>query len=70
MHDFENNNWIVLDPLRNIHELYPNLTVMITLLNLNYIWITPAELYLKGTFVKTSFMFVTMLTLPAPSILK
>ena len=34
MQDLENNNWIKLDPLRGICEIYPNLTVM-TLLNLN-----------------------------------
>ena len=32
MQDLENNNWITLDPIRNIYETYANLTVM-TLLN-------------------------------------
>ena len=55
-----------------------------TLLNLNhFLIITQAELCLKGTFVKTSFMFVTifldiyeilgeknLLTRPVQSILK
>ena len=35
MQDLENNNSINLDPLRNIYEIYANLTV-ITLLNLNH----------------------------------
>ena len=82
MQDFENNNWIILDPWENIYEIYANLTVM-TLLNLNLFWTTRAELCLKGTFVKASFMFATifldisenpkrktLLTLPVPSILK
>ena len=34
MQDLENNDWIMLDPLGSIYEIYPNLTVM-TLLNLN-----------------------------------
>ena len=80
MQDLKNNS-INLDPLRNIFEIYANLTV-ITLLNLNHFWITQAELCLKGTFVKASFMFVTIFmgiyenprrkpkTLPIPSILK
>ena len=34
MEDLENNNWIILDPLGNIYEIYANLNVM-TLLNLN-----------------------------------
>ena len=29
-------------------------------LNLNHFWITQAELSLKGTFVKASFMFGTI----------
>ena len=56
--DLENNNWIIVDPLGNIYEAYANQTV-ITLLNLNHFLITQAELCLKGTFVKASFMFVT-----------
>ena len=52
MEDLENNNWIILDSLGNIFELYANVTVMTTLLNLNTLWITQAELCLKGTFVK------------------
>ena len=36
MQDLENNNLIILDPLRNIYEIYANLTVMTTLLNLNH----------------------------------
>ena len=35
MQDLENNNWILLNPLGNIYEIYANLTVM-TLLNLNH----------------------------------
>ena len=35
MEDLENNNWIILDSLGNIFELYANVTVMTTLLNLN-----------------------------------
>ena len=35
MQDLENNNWIILDPLGNIFEIYANLTVM-TLLDLNH----------------------------------
>ena len=71
-----------MDPLRNIYEIYANLTKMIIHLNLNHFWITQAELCLKGTFVVASFMFVTifldlkipaekkLLTLPVPRILK
>ena len=33
MKDLKNNNWIILDPLRNMYEMYANLTVM-TFLNL------------------------------------
>ena len=33
--DLQNNNWIILDPLGNIYEIYGNMTVM-TLLNLNH----------------------------------
>ena len=61
MQDLENNNCIILDPLENIYEIYADLTVM-TFLNLNHFWITTqAELCLKGTFVKVSFMFVTII---------
>ena len=28
MQYFENNNWIILDPLGNIYEVYANLTLM------------------------------------------
>ena len=34
MQDLENNDWIMLDLLGSIYEIYPNLTVM-NLLNLN-----------------------------------
>ena len=47
MQDLENNNWITLDPIRNIYETYANLTVM-TLLNQEHFWITQAELCLKA----------------------
>ena len=43
MQDLENNNWIILDsldPLGNIYEIYANLTV----LNLNHFWMTQAKL--------------------------
>ena len=60
MQDLENSNWIILDPLGNIYEICANLTVMTTLLNLNHFWITQTELYQIGTFVKSSFMFVTI----------
>ena len=50
---------INLDLLGNIYEIYANLTVT-TPLNLNHFWIKQAELFLKGTFVKASFMFVTI----------
>ena len=43
MQDLENINWLILDPLGNIYEIYVNLTVMNTLLNLNYFWIKQAE---------------------------
>ena len=36
MQDLENNNWIILDRLENIYEIYTNLTVMTTFLNLNH----------------------------------
>ena len=32
MQDLQNNNWITLDPLGNIYEIYANLAAM-TLLN-------------------------------------
>ena len=49
-----------IHPLGNIYEIYANLTVM-TNLNLNHFLImTQDELCLKGTFVKASFMFVTI----------
>ena len=60
MQDLESNNWIILDPLGNIYEIYTNLTVMTTLLNLNHFWILQAELCLKGTSIKASFMFATI----------
>ena len=31
MQDLENNNWIILDLLGHIYEIYANLTVMTTL---------------------------------------
>ena len=46
----------MLDPLGNINEIYPDLTMM-TLLNLNHFSIIQAELCLKRTFLKESFMF-------------
>ena len=58
MQDLENNNWVILDPLGNIYEIYVNLTVMTTVLNLSYFWIKQAELCLKDTFVKAGFMFL------------
>ena len=35
MQDLENNNWIILDPLGNIYEIYAVVTVMATLSTLN-----------------------------------
>ena len=35
MLDLENNDWIILDPLRKIYEIYTNLIVM-TLFNHNH----------------------------------
>ena len=35
MQDLKNNNWIILDALGNIYEIFVNLTV-ITLSNLNH----------------------------------
>ena len=29
MQDLENNNWVILDPLGNIYEIYVNLTVIL-----------------------------------------
>ena len=55
MHDLENNNWFILDSLGNIYEIYPNLT-MVTFSN--HFWTAQADLCLKDTFVKASFMFV------------
>ena len=82
MEDLENNNWIILDSLVNIYEIYANLPVM-TLLSLSDFWITQAESRLKGELVKASFMFVTifkifmiilrekaLLSLPVPNTLK
>ena len=37
------NNWIILDLLGNIYEIYANLTLM-TLSNLNHFLLTQAEL--------------------------
>ena len=36
MHLEENNNWIVLDPVGNTYEIYDNLKVLTTLLNLKH----------------------------------
>ena len=65
-----------------MRHMYANLTVM-TVLNLNHFYIMEAELYLKGTSVKTSFTIATifyifikilgeksLLTGPVQSILK
>ena len=60
MQGSENNNYIILDPLGNIYEIYANLTVMTTISNVNHFFISQAELNLKGTFVKENFMFVTI----------
>ena len=60
MQDLENNNWITLDLLGSIYEIYANLTVT-TLLNLKNLWTTRTELCRKGTFVKASFIFVTII---------
>ena len=35
MQDLENNNWIILDPLVNIYDVYANLNVMTTHLDFN-----------------------------------
>ena len=40
MEDLENNNGIILDPFGDIYEIYANLAVMTTHLNLNHFWIT------------------------------
>ena len=42
-----------------MRHMYANLTVM-TVLNLNHFYIMQAELYLKGTSVKTSFTIATI----------
>ena len=60
MQDLESNNWITLDPIGNIYEIYAYLTMMTTLLNLTPFSITRAELCLKNAFAKASFMFVTI----------
>ena len=60
MQDLENNNWITLDLLGSIYEIYANLTVT-TLLNLKNLWTTRIELCRKGIFVKASFIFVTII---------
>ena len=77
--DLENNNWISLDTLGNIYEIYVNLAVM-TLLHLDHLRKTQVKSCLKGKFVKASFMFVaiffrhktlrekTLISLPAQSI--
>ena len=39
MQDSENNDWIVLDPLGNIYEIYVNLNLMTTLFSFNHFWI-------------------------------
>ena len=54
------NSCIILDTLGNVYENYANLIVMTNLLNLDDFWITQTELCLKVTFVKASFMFVTI----------
>ena len=58
MQNLENNNWIILDPLGHIYEIYANLAAMTTLLNLNHFWKTQAEFCLKGTFIKASVFHV------------
>ena len=45
------------NPLIESWYIYADLTVM-TLWNLNHLWIKHAELCLKGTFIKASFMTV------------
>ena len=35
MEDLDENNWIILDPLGNVYEIYANLTMMI-LVNLDH----------------------------------
>ena len=35
MRDLENNNWIIIDPLGNIHDIHANLIVVTTLSNFN-----------------------------------
>ena len=51
MQDLQNNNWITLDPLGNIYEIYANLTAM-TLLNQEHFWITQTELCLRAGFIQ------------------
>ena len=60
MQDLENSNWIILEPLWNIYDIYAN-QIVTTLLNLDHFWITQVESCLKGPFVNASFMFVTIL---------
>ena len=59
MQDLENDEWIILDPLENVYEIYTNLTVT-ALLNVNHVYITQAELCLKSTIVEATVMFVTI----------
>ena len=59
MPDLENDFWIILDPSGNMCDIYANLAV-IAFLNLNCFWITQVGLRLKGTFLKASFIFVTI----------
>ena len=60
MQYLENSNWIILDPLGNIYEIYANINVIppFSLLNLNHFRIKQADLCLIGTIVKASFTFV------------
>ena len=66
-----------MDYFRSIRKyIYANLTVT-TLLNFNHLWITQAELCLNGTFIKASFVFVTIfsgiyenISSPVPNIQK
>ena len=51
MQDLEDNNWIILDPLQKIYEIYVNLTVMTILLKLNHFWQIQAELSLLKTII-------------------
>ena len=54
--DLKNNNWIILDQLGNIREICANPALM----TLKHFWTGQAELCLKCTFNKASFMFVTI----------